>query len=279
MNFDAAARAYVRYVLEEKHLKPGALALKAGISASTLTRALNDPKHKFKLSMTTLEKIASFSGISFAPFLEAKDSADLTARVTNLGWNTNSSADKAYPHTVLIGETAVGKWREPSVINYFDYGPLTLRSTIDDPKNCFGCFVGDDSADLIADRGDVFFCRKIDDEIVADIKRAPNLGAGSGPVIVEKRSRDAFRVELTCRLIKQRKDGMWDLLSAHRADHFEPESRDRPKVEQITLEHYSGNGIVKILGFVEWVIRSQSTTDVKNWLLFDVPDLLPFQKK
>lgn len=78
MNFDAAALAYVRFVLAEKDLKPGALAKNAGVSASTLTRALNDPNHKFKLALTTLEKISDYSGISLAPFLEAKDAAEFT---------------------------------------------------------------------------------------------------------------------------------------------------------------------------------------------------------
>lgn len=50
-------KAFVRDVLARHKLAPGALAEKVGISASTLTRALNDPHHKFKFSLTTLRKI------------------------------------------------------------------------------------------------------------------------------------------------------------------------------------------------------------------------------
>jgi transcriptional regulator with XRE-family HTH domain len=48
---------YIRDVLARHNLTPGALALKVKISGSTLTRALNDPDHKFVLSTRTLQKI------------------------------------------------------------------------------------------------------------------------------------------------------------------------------------------------------------------------------
>jgi hypothetical protein len=283
MNFDAAALAYVRYVLEDKHLSPGALAKNSGISASTLTRALNDPKHKFKLSMSTLEKIAEFSGISPAPFLEARDSADLTTRVTRhtvAQEHTELGTKGLEPHhTLVIGETGLGQWKEPSVINYFDYAPISLKSTLYEPKDCFACFCGDDSADLIADHGDIFFCRRVTNEVSDSFQNAPPhfRAAGSGPVIVERRSRDAFRIELTCRLIKRRHDGMWDLLSAGRSDNFEEEAIARPKVPRLIQERFIGNETLKVIGIVEWVIRGDSTTDVMNWLL-QQPDLADYEK-
>jgi transcriptional regulator with XRE-family HTH domain len=81
--FNAAALAYVRSVLKETRLTPHALATKAGISPSTLSRALNDPKHKFTLSLATIEKIAAASGINPGPFLQkdvGREAAASTAK-------------------------------------------------------------------------------------------------------------------------------------------------------------------------------------------------------
>lgn len=56
---------YVRTVLSQMGWSASRLAREAGIAATTLTRALNNPDHKFKLSLTTLEKIRAASGIGF----------------------------------------------------------------------------------------------------------------------------------------------------------------------------------------------------------------------
>jgi hypothetical protein len=85
MNFETAALAYVRHVLSECRLSARGLAIAAGISPSTLTRALNDPKHKFTLSMKTIEKIAQYSGIN--PALAALPTTSLgrwSGRLTGL---------------------------------------------------------------------------------------------------------------------------------------------------------------------------------------------------
>jgi transcriptional regulator with XRE-family HTH domain len=50
-------KAYVQDVLQRHKLSPGGLAAKVGVSASTLSRAMNDPGHKFKFSVGTLQKI------------------------------------------------------------------------------------------------------------------------------------------------------------------------------------------------------------------------------
>ena len=133
MNFEAAALAYVRHVLLECRLSAGGLAKASGISSSTLTRALNDPKHKFTLSMKTIEKIATFSKINPAPFLEASNSADLTTgfhdRTDVYLGDKASRNDYVTRNTLVIGEVEAGKWREPSVIPFYEYGPMSLTST------------------------------------------------------------------------------------------------------------------------------------------------------
>jgi hypothetical protein len=60
---------YIRAVLDEMGVAPTALAGKAGIASTTLTRALNDPDHKFSISNKTLKKIEDASGFSYAEFL------------------------------------------------------------------------------------------------------------------------------------------------------------------------------------------------------------------
>lgn len=50
-------RAYVQGVLDRHQITPNGLATKVGLSGSTLSRAMNDPKHKFMLSTRTLQKI------------------------------------------------------------------------------------------------------------------------------------------------------------------------------------------------------------------------------
>jgi len=281
MNFDAAALAYVRYVLEEKNLKPGALASKAGISASTLTRALNDPNHKFKLSMTTLQKISDYSGINPAPFLEAKDAAELTTGIIHRQDLYRESDPDEYLNrygtrlTLIVGDIAAGVWKEPSPINLFDYGPLSLTSTFHEPKDCFGCIVRDNSATMIAEEGDVLFCVRIDDKRLEGIesigleKFGNKHGLGTGPVIVERRSKDEFKIELTVRFIKRRQDGTWDLVSASREDHFDPADSKRPKIQKINLPKYTGTDEYKIIGTVEWVVRGD-TTDATSWIMFDM---------
>ena len=62
-------KAYVRYVMEVTGLSATALAKKAGMPSTTLTRPLNDPEHKFALSNSTIEKIATATRITLASFL------------------------------------------------------------------------------------------------------------------------------------------------------------------------------------------------------------------
>ncbi len=269
MNFDTAALAYVRYVLGELNLKPGALARKSGVSASTLTRALNDPNHKFKLSMTTLEKIAEFSGVSLAPFLQAKDTTELTLadlhdpQALRPGGD-NESVSK-FKVTMVIGAVTANEWFEPGPVNYMAYTPLLITHSVRRPKDCFCFVVQDDSADMIANPGDLLFCTRARADVKELLKEDPKSPfAGAGPVLVERRSRDAFKVEHTARFIRQRHDGSsrgWELISAHRADHSSRShgtKRKKPLIHRILLDHYGGNDEVKVIGEIEYVIRGDT---------------------
>ena len=123
MKMEAAAIAYVRYVLNVTQLTPSGLAKKAKISSTTLTRALNDPNHKFTLSTTTLDKIAGATGIPMAPFFDAEDQVNLTtashhppeafeARPQKRGVNRETPFSAMI---VVIGEVSSGYWQDPSL--------------------------------------------------------------------------------------------------------------------------------------------------------------------
>lgn len=56
---------YLNRVMSELGITASALAERAGVSNTTLTRPLNNPAHKFRLSNTTLEKIRAATGIPF----------------------------------------------------------------------------------------------------------------------------------------------------------------------------------------------------------------------
>lgn len=275
MNFDAAALAYVRYVLGHMELKPGALAKGAGISASTLTRALNDPNHKFKLSTTTLQKIANFSGINPGPFLEAKDAAEITLNEAfredlyspreGVPTITDHGPDRKY--TMIVGEVAAGFWRTPDPFPYFDYGPIHLTSSSRPPKDCFCFVVRDTSADMVAAPGDVAFCVRPNEESIRAIEGRPEL-RGGGPVIVERRSKDAFKVEHTLRYIRPVKtEKIWELISAREADHpGKPGTIKKRLLPTVRLESYLGNDEYRIIGQVVEVLRD--TVNAENWLQF-----------
>jgi phage repressor protein C with HTH and peptisase S24 domain len=64
-----AALEYLRYVLAETGLSPGALAKKVGVAGSTFTRPLNANDYKFAISTTTLNKIEAATGMSYSEFV------------------------------------------------------------------------------------------------------------------------------------------------------------------------------------------------------------------
>lgn len=87
-------KAYVRHVMEVTGLSATALAKKAGMPSTTLTRPLNDPEHKFALSSTTIEKIATATRISLASFLNQRSGVRELERVpVEENWRPTSDSD------------------------------------------------------------------------------------------------------------------------------------------------------------------------------------------
>jgi transcriptional regulator with XRE-family HTH domain len=254
MNFEAAALAYVRHVMAELRLAPTALAAKAGLSSTTLTRALNDPNHKFTLSTKTLERIAAASGISPAPFLLATSSvevASLPFRSDELSYGDDGpKTTELWPQDVIYvgGEIALGKWRELGPFEPVgDYEPLLLNYPIYSPGDVFACVVLDESANKIAAKGEMLVCVRPKAAIAA---MPQNWAVNNMPVVVERRSTKDFKVELTVRLLRFGRGDNRTLLAANKGKPLAP-----------PLNYVSGDEPLnpdpgfRIVGFVQYVVR------------------------
>jgi SOS-response transcriptional repressor LexA len=89
------ARAFLTRALEASGLKPFALAKKAGVAPTTITRPLNDPEFKFTPKPATLRKIAEAAGLDLPQGLSVAPSGP--ASVDSLP---------------MIGPIQAGKWAE-----------------------------------------------------------------------------------------------------------------------------------------------------------------------
>jgi transcriptional regulator with XRE-family HTH domain len=243
---DLAALAYLRHVLLQTKLSPSALAKKAGLASTTLTRALNDPDHKFALTTTTLQKIAEASGINPAPFLQAEDVAELSMApilrperiYEDRRWGTKFFG--APNVTPVVGEIAAGKWIEPEVYPPAKNGFIDLvASPPATASDCFCVVVADDSFDVYARPGDFLFCYRAEGPPVSDL------------VVVERRDAKNFKIELTARHIKKRLSGGWIL---------EPSVTHGQPFEAVELDSLEGTPKLKIIGYVRWILRDPPWT-------------------
>lgn len=240
-SLELAALAYLRHVLRVMKVTPSALAKRAGLSSTTLTRALNDPEHKFTLTTTTIQKIADASGINPAPFLNAGDVGELSA--THLYDAENVYDPKKWSSdffgglqsTLVIGEIAFDVWIEPEVFSSVKYGNLPLALPPFKPSDCFGCVVKDQSVDRYARGGETLFCARFEKLKLS----SPSL------VIVERRDPQRFLVELTCRILRKVGD-RWRLEFASHSKNFS---------EVIELDSLEARPDLKIFGSVLFVVR------------------------
>ncbi|MEP9368676.1 helix-turn-helix transcriptional regulator [Xanthobacter sp. VNH20] len=196
-NHEPAATAYLRFVLREMKISATELAKRSGISATTLTRPLNDPDHKFTLTTKTIGKIAEASGISPGPFFSAGDS--ITASLASIfddrvfakkRWGEQGDAPDL---TLIVGEAEPGVWREPEIVEVTNYSPILLRSSQYESKDCFGLIMRGRSLERIAEDGDILFC-------VRSEATSRALMAGD-VVIVERKSPDERLVEVSARVV------------------------------------------------------------------------------
>ncbi|MFG1184390.1 helix-turn-helix domain-containing protein [Xanthobacter aminoxidans] len=239
---EPAATAYLRFVLKEMGISATELAKRAGVAATTLTRPLNDPGHKFTLTTKTISRIAEASGISPGPFFSAPDLA--TASLASVfddrvydpkRWGEPGSAPGL---TAIVGEAEAGAWREPEIADVGLYPPLLLRSSNYEPKDCFGLVMRGRSLEKIANDGDVLFCVRLEAS-----GRAPIAG---DVVIVERRTPDDRWIEVSARVIARGAHGP--------VLHFA--SRDYRFVDEIPYPPEGDDKSVKIIGEVLYVVRA-----------------------
>jgi hypothetical protein len=255
MKMEAAAIAYVRYVLNVLQLTPSAMAKRAKISSTTITRALNDPKHKFTLSMTTLEKIADASGIPIAPFLDSEDQVNLAVasnhppRAFEFGPGGRSpTVNRQTPFSamiVVIGEVSAGYWQDPTLAAN-SYTPLFLALIGTAPKDTFACIARGTGAMPIAANGEYLVCRRLfPGEDISSL-------SGRTVVVQARAPKDPFKIELTARLLQAREKG-FDLLTFDSKDW-------KKRLSTVHLDKVDQPGDISILGLVEYVVREPGPT-------------------
>ena len=112
---------YIRYVMERTGQKPSALAMTAGLAASTLTRALNSPDYKFALSTTTLNRIAEATGITMSDYLGS---------LSKTGPSEASRAVGKVVAAAIRATVEAGAWREVDELDQSD--PIWISVPRDD---------------------------------------------------------------------------------------------------------------------------------------------------
>ena len=240
IDFDAAALAYVRYVLEQLHASPHGLAANAGVAPSTISRALNMPT-KYSLTMKTVEKVAKYSGIDPTPFLQARDVADLN---TGHIYDVQSKDLPGYKPeiTMMIGTVEANRWAEYTIFSINQFGPLSIRHSQFKPNECFGVFVRGPSSDMIAADGEILFCVRLD----AYLAKYGALTRFPTAVVVESRRRERSEFELSCRILVPSGRNQWILRNAsEKREYFKP----------VIIEDLATANSLEVIGIVELVMR------------------------
>lgn len=252
--FDKSAKAYVKFVLDELKISPSRLAKMANISPTTLTRALNDPTHKFSLSMTTLGKIYKACGINFHPFFESQDFAELSlAPFTSKtmyddSWGSGANATEddlakvSEGSTIVIGVTGAGIWKTPELVRIEDEGLILLSVSGVREADTFALRVGDDTGEPFVHKGEHVICTR---------RKAEKWSLGHGDLVVVERRRDeGYLMEITLRRVIETPNGNPHL----RFDN--PETKIK---EIIEMDHdFKDRADLKIIGSVNYVVRRAS---------------------
>ena len=159
IDFDDGARAYLNFVLEHLHTTPSALAKRASVASPTLPRVLNDKNHKFRLSTTTIDKIARSTNLNPGPFLDSGNNKELRSV-----WHARPTED-VLQFAVAEYQSAIGVWKDKE---FLDKDELSSDWWVPPPhvdNTRFYVQVNDKSCDLIASKGDFVYCFRGDEEI------------------------------------------------------------------------------------------------------------------
>lgn len=191
---DAAddARDLMRRALEATGLTPYALAKRAGVAPSTLTRPLNDPDFKFTPKQATLNKIAAAAGLT--PPTVADTSQELTP------------VSQWVP---VLGEVRAGVWTEIP-----DEPLVEDRIAVHLPEyqraNLFALRVAGRSMDLKYVEGETVICAP-----------AAEAGVRVGDDVVVRRCRGGL-AETTLKEVVLEDDGSYSLCPRSSDPSFKP---------------------------------------------------------
>ncbi len=237
------ALQYLRFVLDHTKLSPSALAKEAKVAPSTLNRPLNDPRHSFTLSTSTLEKLRAATGVDFTPFLTRN--MDTLARTADIFEHADEYHPGDFPHgmgpradsIVVAGEVAAGVWREVEFGELDQLFVVFLTPTNKELRpHTVGLLVKGESLNRIARENDVLVCESI-------------AGTGNEPrdgdlVVVERRREQEGLIEVTAKRLRITKAGpeLW------------PESDD-PRYQSPLPLGAGKDGIVQIIGIVHYIVR------------------------
>lgn len=237
-----AALQYVRYVLQRKRISPSALADKAGLSSTTLTRPLNDPNHKFALTTTSLDKIRDWSGIDYAPFLSSD--MDTVARSIHMlehadyDYPAPSPEDRPPAGIVVMGEVAAGVWREEQFLSDTSLGMVGLQSVNPDlRKHMIGLVVKGESLNKLARENDIL--------VVESLRDTGTVPRDGDLVVVERKRGQEGIFEMTAKRLRRRGSGL----------ELWPESTDQRYQEPLRILDDRRSDEATIVGLVHYIVR------------------------
>lgn len=240
VDYRKGALDYLRFVLEQTKLSPSALAERAGVSSTTLTRPLNDKHHKFTISTTTLAKIRDATGLDAGPFL-SKDMDSVQRTLDSFVNEREYYADAPddvgdFTGTPVIGEVAAGHWLEHRFLQDRLFGLFLVPSNPKQRNAFIGLIVRGESLNKIAQDGDILYT-----EVIAE---SGARWANDDLVVVERQREQGGLFEVSAKRVKILRNRT--LLM--------PESTDPRFQEPLEIGEQDGQ-VVRVVGIVRYVIR------------------------
>lgn len=224
-HYAEAARDFLRRALDHSGLSPQRLAELAGVSATTITRPLNNPNFKFTPKQATLDKIARAAGLPSPTGVTPPEP-------------TIFSDLRSIP---ILGSVQAGAWREVGVSVAVPDGYIQLALPEYENADLGALRVVGRSMDLFYPEGSLIVFAK-----------AADTGVRVGDHVVVQRSRGGF-VETTLKELAT-EDGELVLLPRS-SDATIPPIRYRPDRDEAQQEG------VEIIGVVvaQYMRRAPST--------------------
>lgn len=230
-------RSYIRHVLGMLEISASGLAKKSGVSASTITRFLNSPDHKFTVSSTTIAKIAESSGISPVPFLDGGRNPSERAEFQTVEDNFAADAVTLVEYEVNPGAWIDIKRHTSSRLEMgFWIPPLRMNGVQ------FYALVKGRSIDAFAKDGEYLFCMRAEPDWTFETMSTNDLA------IIETSTDDRRLVEVSAMRVRIGLDGAY-------LDYPSTDPRYDNTTVRVDGEHAGANRI-RILGYAMAAVRT-----------------------